>query len=178
MIGFQCCFFIVVVHVSVCLLHFFLSFILLCHPFHFICWFLLTCQKCYSVYWFTVFHVSFHYSVYWFVFQFYCILHYFVFDLCFVFILLHVSDVSFNYVLLRFISHGVSFLLACSLFVCVYFDCLHFHYCVSYSFYCISISDVSYSIHVTCVIFFFISYFVATWYPMWCLFVNWCLPAT
>ena len=27
------------------------------------------------------------------------------------------------------------FLLACSLFVCVYFDCLHIHYCVSYSFY-------------------------------------------
>jgi len=86
-----------------------------------------------------------------------------VFDLCFVLILLHISDVSFNsYVLLRFISHGVSFLLACSLFVCVYFVCLHIHYCVSYSFYCISISDVSYSIHVTCVIFFFISYFVAT----------------
>lgn len=40
-----------------------------------------------------------------------------------------------QYVLLRFISHGVSFLLARSLFVCVYFDCLHIHYCVSYSFY-------------------------------------------
>ena len=113
--------------------------LLLCHSFHFVCWFLLTCQS-----------VSFHYSsidllCFMFLFITLCI------DLCFNSIVCCITlcliCVSYSFYCIFQTFHSIHmccfvsfhmvflFLLACSLFVCVYFDCLHIHYCVSYSFY-------------------------------------------
>ena len=140
MIGFQCCFFIVVVHASVCLLHFLFVFHC-CFAIHFISFvgFFLLAKS-----------VSFHYSsidLLCFVFLFItlCI------DLCFNSIVCCITlcliCVSYSFYCIFQTFHSIHmccfvsfhmvflFLLACSLFVCVYFDCLHIHYCVSYSFY-------------------------------------------